>query len=84
MTKLNTVKETIDATIIESLGISNKKELDPSDTLLEGLGADSLDMVEITMLIEENLDVTIPDAAIDDWITVQDLTEYVEKLVESK
>lgn len=79
--KLDTVKETVDAALIESLGISGKKTLDPSDTLIGDLGADSLDMVEVCMMIEDELNVAIPDDLPDEVTTVQELTVAIEKLV---
>jgi len=52
--------------------------IDEDTNILDDLGADSLDVVELLMAIEENFGVTIPDDDINDIKTVGDLCEYVE------
>lgn len=46
--------------------------------LIDDLGADSLDAVELCMNIEEAFDITIPEDKIADLKTVKDIVEYVE------
>ena len=48
----------------------------------EDLGADSLDVVELLMNIEEKYDVTVPDEAVMGIKTVEDLAAYVDKMVD--
>ena len=48
----------------------------------EDLGADSLDVVELLMNIEEKYGVTVPDEAVMGIKTVEDLAAYVDKLAE--
>ena len=47
---------------------------------VEDLGADSLDVVELTMAIEEEFDLDqVPEDALKSIVTVGDLADYVEK-----
>ena len=50
----------------------------PETKIMEDLGADSLDVVELLMAIEENFGVTVPDEDIPGLKTVQDIVDYVE------
>lgn len=47
-------------------------------TVADDLGADSLDIVEVLMSIEDEFDVEIPDEAIEDIKSVGDLVNYIE------
>ena len=47
-------------------------------SILDDLGADSLDVVEMLMAIEENFGVTVPDEEIPNLKTVKDIMSYVE------
>lgn len=44
----------------------------------DDLGADSLDILQLLMTIEEEMGVTIPDEALVKFTTVQDIVEYLE------
>ena len=46
--------------------------------IMEDLGADSLDVVEMLMAMEETFGFSIPDENIEELITVSDIVEYVE------
>lgn len=46
--------------------------------IVDDLGADSLDVVEILMAVEENFGITIPDEDIPNLKTVRDVIAYVE------
>ena len=64
----------------------NQLELDPNkisgDTLIiEDLGADSLDIMELMMAMEEEFNITIPDEGIQDVKTVNDAVEFIESLI---
>ena len=45
----------------------------------EDLGADSLDVMEMLMNIEEDYGIRIPDEDIVDFVTVGDIVDYLEK-----
>ena len=46
----------------------------------EDLGADSLDVVELVMALEEKFEVEIPDSDAEKLITINDVVSYIEKL----
>jgi acyl carrier protein len=50
---------------------------EPPNTLLEDLAWDSLDVVEIVMELEEEFDMTIPEATVESWKTLADVIETV-------
>ncbi len=64
--------------------IAQKLQIDPttisSGATLQDLGADSLDIVEIVMAIEERLEVAIDDAQAEKLHTVDDVVNYVYSL----
>ena len=47
-------------------------------SLADDLGADSLDAVEVNMALEEAFGISIPDEALADFKTVQDIVTYIE------
>ena len=51
-------------------------------SITEDLGADSLDVVDLVMSIEESFDVEIPDEAVENIKTVGDIVKYIENKVE--
>ena len=53
-------------------------ELDDDVSVMEDLGADSLDVVEMLMTIEDLFAVTVPDDDIVNLKTVRDIIEYIE------
>lgn len=57
--------------------------LDPSSTF-KTLGADDLDMVEITLALEDEFDIVIPDDEVDKVKTVDDYTKLIEKILAAK
>ena len=52
--------------------------IDESTNIVADLGADSLDVVEMLMTIEEEYGVVVPDEAVADFVTVGDVARYVE------
>ena len=52
--------------------------IDGNTKIMEDLGADSLDVVEMLMSMEEAFGIAIPDEDIEDLITVNDVVAYVE------
>lgn len=51
-------------------------------SITEDLGADSLDVVDLVMSIEESFDVEIPDEDVEGIKTVGDIVKYIESKVE--
>ncbi len=67
--------EVLKKIIAEQAGV-DEDEIMRSRTLVS-LGVDSLDLVEITMMVEKLFDISIPDADIRDEDTIQDIVEYL-------
>ena len=68
--------------IVEQLGVS-REELVPEAKFIEDLGADSLDIVELVMAMEENFDIEIPDDDAEKIQTIGDVFAYVKKRLEA-
>jgi acyl carrier protein len=62
--------------IVEHLSVDESKVV-PSANLIDDLGADSLDTVELVMSFEEEFGIEIPDDAAEKIRTVQDVVDYV-------
>ena len=57
----------------------DKGKITPESKFIDDLGADSLDAVEIVMMVEDEFNIEIPDDA-DGFIkTVGDITKYIEE-----
>lgn len=63
--------------IVEQLNVAeNTVTLEAS--FIDDLGADSLDIVELIMALEEEFDMEIPDADAEKIVTVNDVVEYIK------
>jgi acyl carrier protein len=62
--------------IAEQLGIS-EDEIVPEASFIEDLGADSLDIVELIMALEEEFDIQISDEEAEKIQTVQDAINFI-------
>ena len=67
--------------IADKLSIS-EDEITMDSSLLEDLNADSLDIVELIMALEDELDMEIPDEDAEGFVTVGDVVKYVKSHVE--
>ena len=63
--------------IKEQLGVDAER-IKPEASFIDDLGADSLDIVELVMAMEEEFDMEIPDEDAEKLKTVQDVTKYIE------
>ncbi len=72
------IQERICDIIAEQLS-QDKEEVVPEASFIDDLGADSLDLVELVMHMEEEFDVEIPDEEAENIRTVQDAINYVKQ-----
>ena len=63
--------------VVEHLGVEEDK-VTPDASFIDDLGADSLDIVELVMAMEEEFEVEIPDEEAENIKTVGDAIKYVE------
>ncbi len=73
-----TTFETVRSIIAKTLSIDESKVTLEAD-LLQDLGADSIDLVEIYMGLEDEFGTSIPDSEIPEIKTVQDLVKFVDE-----
>ncbi len=66
--------------IVEQLGAS-KEEIVPEASFTDDLGADSLDIVELVMAMEEEFDIEIPDDDAEKIQTIGDALSYLKERV---
>jgi len=62
--------------LAEHLGVDRQRITEQAG-IIDDLGADSLDLVEIAMAVEEALGISIPDSAVEKIVTVRNLIELV-------
>jgi acyl carrier protein len=63
--------------IVEQLGVDAEK-VKPEASFIDDLGADSLDIVELVMAMEEEFDLEIPDEDAEKLRTVGDVSKYLQ------
>lgn len=71
------ILEKVKEVVVEQLGVEDENvKLDTS--FIDDLGADSLDIVELIMALEEEFDMQIPDSEAEKISTVNDVVEYIK------
>jgi acyl carrier protein len=70
------IEQKVKNIIADQLGVG-EDEIKPTSSFIEDLGADSLDIVELVMAMEEEFEVEIPDEEAENIKTVQDAVNYV-------
>ena len=74
---MSNIDERVKSVVVKQLGV--KEEDDKNDSkLIDALGADSLDTVELVMGLEEEFDTEIPDEEAEKITTVQQAIDYVK------
>ena len=64
--------------IVEQLGVE-EETVTKESSFIDDLGADSLDIVELIMALEEEFDTEIPDADAEKITNVNDVVEYIKE-----
>jgi acyl carrier protein len=71
------VEKRVKEIIVEQLGV-REEEVVPEASFVDDLGADSLDLVELVMVLEEEFGQEIPDEDAEKIQTVQDAIDYIK------
>ena len=69
--------EKVKEVIVEQLGVEDEA-VTTETSFIDDLGADSLDIVELIMALEEEFDLQIPDSEAENIATVGDVIEYIK------
>lgn len=72
------LEEKVKKTVSEKLSIEEDK-IKLESSLIEDLGADSLDIVELVMAIEEAYNIEVPDTDAEKLKTIQDIINYLKE-----
>ena len=72
--------EKVKGIIVEQLGVADTA-VTMEASFIDDLGADSLDIVELVMAIEEEFDIEIPDSDAEKVVTVGDVVDYIKENV---
>lgn len=67
--------------IVDQLGV-DESSISMESSFVDDLNADSLDMVELVMAMEQEFDVSVPDEVAEKVATVGDAVEYIAKSAE--
>jgi acyl carrier protein len=77
------VEERVIEIVCENLGV-NKEQVTRSTSFADDMGADSLDIVELVMELEEEFDINIPDEQAEKIKTVGEAVEHIKMAIRSK
>jgi acyl carrier protein len=72
----NDIFEKVQKIVSDQLGV-DAEEVRAEKSFANDLGADSLDVVELVMALEEEFDIEIPDEAAEEIATVQSAVDYI-------
>ncbi len=73
------MEDKIISLIAEKLG-KKKNQITMQTNLVDDLGADSLDVVELIMTFEDEFGITLPDEDVSKMKTIQDIVDYIKKI----
>lgn len=72
------IEDKVKSIIVDQLGIS-EDDVKPEASFIDDLGADSLDIVELVMAMEEYFEIEIPDEEAENIKTVGDAIKYINE-----
>lgn len=70
--------EKVQKLLAEALNIDDPAKITLQSNIVQDLGADSLDMVEMLMSLEDNFNITVPDEKANELVTVEAIVKYIE------
>lgn len=76
--------EKVKGIVVEQLSLEDDSKVTPDANFANDLGADSLDVVELVMALEEEFSIEIPDEAAEGIATVQAAVDYIKEQVATK
>jgi len=74
---MSTIEERVKKVVAEQLGVK-EDEIANKSSFINDLGADSLDIVELVMALEEEFGTEIPDEEAEKITTIQEAIDYIE------
>ena len=74
---MSTIEERVKKIVVEQLGVK-EEEVTNEASFVDDLGADSLDLVELIMSMEEEFDIDISDDDAEKLVTFKDVIEYIK------
>ena len=77
---MSNTEEKVQQIIADVLGLDSK-EVEAKSSFQEDLGADSLDVVEVVIALEEEFGIDIPDERAEKIATVQDVVDSIDEIV---
>lgn len=80
MLSRNQVKKIVIDLLVRNFGPLDPRKIKESSRLIDDLGFDSLDSVEMVMAVEEALNINIVDSQVETIITVKDMIDYIMTL----
>ena len=75
---MSEIADKVKKIVVEHLGVEEAK-VTPEASFIDDLGADSLDMVELTIKFEREFGFEISDEAVESILTVGDAVKFLEK-----
>ena len=70
--------EKVKELIAEQLDVADKDGITEASSITDDLGADSLDVVDLVMALEDEFNVEIPEDEVENIKTVGDIVKYIE------
>ena len=75
---MSDIADRVKSIVVEHLGVEGDKVIEGA-SFIDGLGADSLDTVELVMAFEEEFGCEIPDDAAEKILTVKDAVDFLQE-----
>lgn len=72
--------EKVREVIMDQLGIEEEDKITMETTFIDDLGADSLDVVELIIALEEEFGIEIPETEAEKIVTVGNVVEYINSV----